>query len=195
MKTIRFKFTGLRPLLMHNGRLSDPMDKHALALKKACAKGSKMTESDHRERDRLEWLGGLYWSEELGGIAIPSDNIEACLQGGAALSKRKKSFQAGVLVSEHEVAVHHRMSGKSPEEMLANPAYTLRVGTKLNGKTRITRVRPMLPPGWTIQFTVEFEPSIVNESAVIEAATDAGAIVGLGDWRPKFGRFSVEVVR
>jgi hypothetical protein len=29
---------------------------------------------------------------------------------------------------------------------------------------------------------------------VIDSTREAGAIIGLGDWRPKFGRFTVEVV-
>jgi hypothetical protein len=27
---------------------------------------------------------------------------------------------------------------------------------------------------------------------LVKAMTDAGSLVGLGDWRPKFGRFLVE---
>ena len=66
------------------------------------------------------------------------------------------------------------------------------------GKTvqlsRIIRIRPMIPTGWSITCTVEFDESIVNRQAVIDAATEAGSIIGLGDWRPKFGRFTVEVL-
>jgi copper chaperone CopZ len=195
MKTLQLKLTGIRPLVMHNGLLADPTNPHTLAIKKICAKGSrKMTEADYRDRDKAEWLGGLYWSEELGGIAIPSDNIERCLQEGAKKSRLGKDFAAAVLVEESEVEIDHRMSGESREEMFSNPAYTLRKGVKVQ-LSRIIRIRPMIPTGWSMRFTVEYDDGIVNESAIIQAAKDAGSLVGLGDWRPKFGRFSVEVVR
>jgi len=50
----------------------------------------------------------------------------------------------------------------------------------------------MVPTGWSLTFTLEFDDSILNEKALVKAMVDAGALIGLGDWRPKFGRFSVE---
>ena len=172
-------------------------DKHVVALKKITGKGSKaMTEADHRERDRLEWLGGLYWSEDLQAIALPSDNIERCLFDGAKKSKKGKDFQAAILVTETEVVIDHRMKGETPEAMRANPAYTLRTGIKVKStQGRIMRIRPMIPTGWSLKFTAEYDPHILSESAIIQAANDAGSLIGLGDWRPKFGRFAVEVLR
>ena len=60
--------------------------------------------------------------------------------------------------------------------------------------SRIIRIRPLIPTGWTMTFTVEFDESIVNKQAVATALTEASSLVGLGDWRPKFGRFTVEVL-
>jgi hypothetical protein len=50
----------------------------------------------------------------------------------------------------------------------------------------------LFPTGWSILFELEFDDSIINEESVLKAAVDAGALIGLGDWRPKFGRFTVE---
>jgi len=194
MKEIKLKITGIRPLVLHNGLMADPTNPFTIAIKKITAKGSKkMTTSDYAERDRLEWEAGLYWSTDEGGIAIPSDNIERCLQEGAKKSRLGKDFAAAVFVSEPEVALVHRMAGKPKEEIFANPAYTLRKGVKVQ-LSRIIRIRPMIPTGWSLAFTVEFDETIVNRQAVIDAAKEAGSIIGLGDWRPKFGRFTAEVV-
>ena len=74
MKTIEMTWTGIRPLVMHNGLMADPTNPLTRRIKEICAKGSKkLTESDYEERDRLEWEAGLYWSEEH-GMVIPSDN-------------------------------------------------------------------------------------------------------------------------
>lgn len=195
MKTIKMKWTGIRPLVMHNGLLADPTNPHVVAIKKITAKGSKkMTTADHEERDRLEWIGGLYWSESIGGIAIPSDNLERCIQEGAKKQRLGKDFAAAVFVDSPEVELNHRLRGKPKDQMRVDPAYTLRKGCKVQ-LSRIIRIRPMVPPGWSLSIGFEFDETIVNEKDVIEAAVQAGATAGLGDWRPKFGRFTVEVVK
>jgi hypothetical protein len=194
MKSIEVQITGIRPLVLHNGLMADPTNPFTIAIKKITSKGSKkMTEHDHRDRDRLEWEAGLYWSEEIGGVAIPSDNIERCIQDGAKKNRLGKDFAAGVFVQESEVEVVHHLSGKDKEELYRNPGYTLRKGVKVQ-LARIIRIRPMIPTGWTMRFTVEFDETIVNAASVLTALQEAGSLVGLGDWRPKFGRFTVEEV-
>jgi len=194
MKSIKFTITGIRPMLLHNGLMADPTNPFTIAIKKITSKGSKkMTDADYKERDRLEWEAGLYWSETEDAIAIPSDNIERCIQEGAKKNRLGKDFAAGVLLSEPEVVLQHRKAGKTKEEIYADPAYTLRKGVKVQ-LSRVIRIRPMIPPGWKLTFTVEFDEDIVNAADVIEAVQKAGALIGLGDWRPKFGRFSVEVI-
>ena len=194
MKQVQVKATGIRPLIVHNGLMADPTNPYVIAIKKITSKGSKkMTTSDHAERDRLEWEGGLYWSDEVGGIAIPSDNIERCIQEGAKKSRLGKDFAAGVFVTEPEVALSFRDAGKSKDSLYANPSYTIRKGVKVQ-LSRIIRIRPMIPSGWSLKFGIEFDDNIVNKQQVVDAIQEAGALVGLGDWRPKFGRFTVEVL-
>lgn len=194
MKTLKVQLTGIRPLVMHNGLLADPTNPAVVAIKKITSKGSKkMTLSDYSERDRLEWEGSLYWSDETGGMVMPSDNLERCIQEGAKKSRKGKDFAAAVFVSETEVEVEHRLSGKSKAEIYADKSFTLRKGVKVQ-MSRVIRVRPLVPTGWTLTFTIEFDDSIVNESDIQDALTNAGSLVGLGDWRPKFGRFSFNVI-
>ena len=194
MKELKVRLTGIRPLVMHNGLLADPTNPYVRAIKKITSKGTKkMTDADYIERDRLEWEGGLYWSDEIGGIAIPSDNLERCIQEGAKKNRLGKDFAAAVFVQEPEVAVSHRLSGKDNEAIRSDSGYTLRKGVKVQ-LSRIIRIRPMVPSGWSVTFTVEFDDTIVNKQSVVQALPEAGALVGLGDWRPKFGRFSVEVL-
>ena len=52
--------------------------------------------------------------------------------------------------------------------------------------------RPAMYPGWSAEFDLQvnlpeyFAPSLVNDLLV-----DAGRLIGIGDFRPTFGRFSV----
>jgi len=190
MKTLKMKLTGIRPLLMHNGMLADREYPFTKEIKDITKKKAKMTDADHQRRDRLEWEGGIYWDSEDGPV-IPSDNIERMVQLGAQKSRVGKDVQAAVFCTEP----HFRLEYDGPrdkEKLYASPRFVSRKGCAVNN-SRIMRIRPMFPTGWNVTVELEFDETIVNESAVIKATQDAGALVGLGDWRPKFGRFTVEV--
>ncbi len=55
---------------------------------------------------------------------------------------------------------------------------------------RVMRTRPRFSE-WHVVADVEFLPSLLNPNEVIEIFEIAGLREGLGDWRPKFGKFSV----
>ena len=106
MKTIKTKWTGIRPLVMHNGLMADPTNHLVRRIKEITSKGTKkLTESDYEERDRLEWEAGLYWDSE-DGLVIPSDNIERCIQLGAQKSRIGKDVQAAVFCSTPHVTAN-----------------------------------------------------------------------------------------
>ena len=192
MKTLSVKWTGIRPLVMHNGLMADPTNPFVRKGKEIRSKGTKkMTEADYEEQNRLEWMGSLYWSDNLKGPIIPSDNIERCIQMGAQKSRIGKDVQAAVFCAESIIPLECE-TPKTKDKMYADPKFTLRVGVVIN-QSRVIKVRPMIPTGWALKFSVDYEESIVNAKDLIKAMQDAGALVGLGDWRPKFGRFAVEV--
>lgn len=191
MKTIRVTWTGLRPVILHNGLLADPTNSVVIAMKKITAKKNKKTDADNEELARLEWLGGLYRGED-GSIVMPSDNIERCIQEGARKSRLGKDAQAAVFCTEPEIKLQHPALKGPVEKLYGDPRFTIRKGVKVT-TSRVIRVRPMIPTGWVLTFDLEFDETIINQRNLEQAMIDAGAIVGLGDWRPKFGRFSVEI--
>lgn len=186
------KWTGIRPLIMHNGLMADPTNPYTVAIKRITSKGSKkMTDSDHEERNRLEWEAGLYWDDELGAV-VPNDNIERTIQMGGMKSRIGKDIQAAVLVQDDIVKVNYD-GPRTKDKMYADPKFQIRKGVAVQ-KARIIRVRPMIPTGWNITFTVEYDDTVVNAKSIQKACEDAGALVGFCDWRPKFGRFHVEIL-
>lgn len=190
--TLKARWTGFRPLVMHNGALADPENKIVLDMRKITSKGSKKTTpEDLVELARLEWLGGLYWDEN-DGMIIPSDNIERCIQLGAQKSRNGKDVQAAVFCVAPHAKIEHA-GPKTKDKLQQDPRFSLRKGVVIK-KSRVFRVRPMVPTGWSITFELQYDSSIIGRNALIKAMQDAGALVGLGDWRPKFGRFSVEVI-
>jgi hypothetical protein len=189
MQTIKVKWTGIRPMIMHNGILADPTNDYTRKIKAITDKGSKkMTEADHETRNRLEWEGSLYWTEKL-GLYVPSDNIERCVQLGAQKSRLGKDVQAVCFCQEEEIQVVYA-GPKEKDKLYASDRFQIRRGVRVQ-KSRIIRVRPMIPTGWSVTFTLEYDESVVDRKDVLKAMIDAGALIGLGDWRPKFGRFTV----
>ncbi len=175
---------------MHNGLMADPTNPLVRRIKEITSKGSKkMTDSDYEERDRLEWEAGLYWDSE-DGLIMPSDNIERCVQLGAQKSRIGKDVQAAVFCANTHVPIVYD-GPKDKDKLYDDPRFSLRKGVAVQ-KSRIIRIRPMIPTGWTMAFDLEFDEGIVNPKNLMKAMTDAGSLVGLGDWRPKFGRFLVE---
>jgi hypothetical protein len=59
-------------------------------------------------------------------------------------------------------------------------------------RSAITRTRPALKAGWTatIQLQVNL-PDYVSPSLLNEVISSAGKLIGVGDFRPTFGRFQI----
>jgi hypothetical protein len=180
---------------MHNAAMVDPLNPHVRRIKDINSKGSKkLTDSDREEMQRLEWAGSLYWDEKL-GLHIPSENIEKCIREGATKSRLGKAAEAASFVTDPVVKLD---CGKYPmdlDKLYELSEYQFRKPVRIPPKTgaRIMKVRPVIPTGWKLTFVVEFDDSVINSKDIVKAMIDAGALVGLGDWRPKFGRFTVEV--
>lgn len=64
-----------------------------------------------------------------------------------------------------------------------------RVTVQRNG---ITRVRPAMLAGWkaSMQIMVNL-PEYISEAVLLEVANQAGRLIGVGDFRPTYGRFQV----
>jgi len=47
---------------------------------------------------------------------------------------------------------------------------------------------------WACVFTLMYMPDQVNRETIIEVVNNAGQLIGIGDWRPRFGLFDSEIV-
>lgn len=180
----------------------DPLNQYAQAIKRITGKSAKSkTDDDLIEIGRLEWLAGLYWSDVHGRAIVPGMNIESCIRSGAMVNKNGEKIRAGVFLTEDEILIRHA----NPEidallgdrdKMQADPRFSLRVPVVIPAnKSRVIRVRPMIPVGWQLRFVIEFDETVIDRRALEKAMVDAGTLKGLNTWRPKFGRFLVEEVK
>ena len=185
MNTTAITIRGLTPLLMHNGRLADPIDPAAEALAKLTGKRKK-TREDHLAVSKCEWYGSLYVDEK-GAPCLPGEVIEAALVEGAKKFKLGKVAKGGIIVFGNFALEYE--GPKNVDKLWAAGGHLKRAGVKV-GMARVIRSRPIFPE-WSVSFDVQWDPSLVkDEDQIFEIASSAG-LTGIGDWRPKFGRFEV----
>jgi hypothetical protein len=203
METLKLRFTGLTPLLMHNVRLSNPLDKYVAALKTVTGKRKKTIE-DHIEIARIEWEGGLYLDDN-GVVAVPMRWIGKCIQRGATKQKNGQLWKSGATIMEDHMPLTYagpqikkNGNGAIPDPDL-DKFYDLYNFQTMAGvqRNKTLRTRPMFKD-WSLETTIAHDSAIIERSLVIKAAEDAGRLCGMGDWRIEnggpFGRFSVEVI-
>lgn len=189
MKSIAIRISGKSPLLMHSDRFANPLDPLTKAHKELTSKRKK-TDDDHIAIAKSEFIGGCYWRKET-GFFIPAQNLDACLIAAAKLQKLGSKFKQGVQVLEDELVLSG-FEKMSPEQLWTNPDYIDCRGVKV-GMAKVMRYRPIFRE-WKLNATITVNEEVVNVNEVKKAASDAGALIGLGDYRPRFGRFNVEFI-
>lgn len=192
MKSKTYTIQGIRPLLLHNGRTADPLDDYAIAKKEISGKRKK-TEADYVKLGEIEWEAGLYWSDEL-GLYVPTDNLEAAIVAGAKKRKLGNQAKAGVFIdAEYGIPIQTppgMPKNTDLEGMRAHSSFRFRRCCGIQ-QSKVMVTRPMVPTGWKLTFTVEFDDDLLNVAQVDEMLADAGRQCGIGTYRPKFGRFIV----
>lgn len=184
MINFRLRFVGTAALLVHSARLSDPLDPAAKALKKVTGKRTK-TDDDHMEIARLEHIGSLYLDPEIGPY-IPAQNIERCLVDAARTSKQGVKVQRGVFVSTDVNPIAYP-GPRDAEGLWNDVSFRHRASVKV-GTSRTMRCRPIFH-SWTVEADGVLDPNIIDLTDLQGIVETAGLIIGLGDWRPRFGRF------
>ncbi|MEO8101915.1 MAG: hypothetical protein ABI790_05280 [Betaproteobacteria bacterium] len=187
MKKIGITIVGTAALLMHSDRFANPRDPLTKAHKELTGKRTK-TDDDHEAIARSEFIGGCYWRKNV-GFYLPSQNLDSCIVGGAKLQKLGVKFKQGVVVVEDELPLEGFESA-TPEALWEDPDHVDARGVKV-GTAKIIRYRPIFRQ-WKARATVAINEDVVNVSEVKKAIQDAGALIGVGDNRPRFGRFAVE---
>lgn len=176
--------TGSCPILFHRWQ-SDSVDAKA-----AAAKGSKAKKTDDVE--------SYVWRNADGVICLPGEYLRGSLidpRNGAAKyrqdprSPRKSALDLyrASIISLTELAPITRANG-----LIANEWDSLDRRRVTVQRAGVTRERPAFAEGWsaTVIFMCQ-SPNYIPPIALHQALNDAGRLVGVGDFRPSFGRFTV----
>jgi hypothetical protein len=148
--------------------------------KAKAAKGSAAKKTDNLE--------SYVYRDGDGNLAIPSEYFRmSCINAAKykqdPRSPRKSAmdlFKAGLVCLEE-----HCTLGVKDWDFLDRR----RVQIQRNG---ITRVRPAMNAGWEVKLQIQvLLPEYISPNLLNEVIQSAGRLVGVGDFRPTFGRFQV----
>ena len=187
MKQITFKLVGDTPLIMHADTMVDPFHPLTKEKKKLTSKKSNKTEDDLHRIDEIEWIAGLYFVDKLGPV-IPGANIDRMIVDAAKRTKNGAKAKMGLQASEDYFPLQYD-GPREVKALAADPRFSFRKSIK-QGMTRIMRVRPWFHT-WTLDVSVDYDEKIFDRDDLVGFFSDAGRYVGLCDWRPRYGRFSV----
>jgi hypothetical protein len=186
VEPISLRLVGVCPLLMHNGRLADPLDPHAVDLAALTSKRAK-TRADHEKIAEVEWYGSLWLHG--GRPCLPAEVIEAVLVDGARHKKKGRAACAGFLADAPAMIEFDGPSDLG--ELWENPSFRKRAGVRVRD-AKTMRTRPRFPK-WSVDVKASFLTTVLDRDEIYDFFRIAGALVGVGDWRPKYGKFTVEI--
>lgn len=135
------------------------------------------------EYPSLEEAQKCLYTDEDGIIYQPAEHILGCLvKAGANFSYERRRTYKDVMKScvfISPTAIPHQHTEWSVDR---RPVVIM--------KARIVRSRPLFKK-WALSFSIEYDEEVLNVSKLKELLEFAGTRIGIGDYRPLFGRFIV----
>jgi len=167
------RIKGVKPLLMHapKGLGDNPRRR----------RGEHLSPEEEAE-------AALY-KDPQGNIVIPAVNVKAMLREAGRnykISGRKTTFgaaiRAGIDIEPFYIPLKHK-------------GWKVDLRPVVVQRSRILRARPRFDE-WELEFTIiNKDPNVLLRDTMKRIIEDAGKWIGLGDYRPEFGLFSVEEFR
>lgn len=203
MRNIIITVTGRTELLMHNGRLANPMDPATKELNAAYGDWKRLkTDDAFEELCRVEFVGSLYYYEADGtviGPYWPSDNFHTCLKAAGAKVKKtggrgtlKNTVAAALLPGESDInplsyrSVHGSESApRGVEALWEDGNYRDTRPANVRG-SKVMRTRPVFK-NWKFEAGFVLDTEVLDLADLRRVVTVAGQVIGLGDWRPEKG--------
>jgi hypothetical protein len=191
---IRIDCKGTTALLQKNVRLADTLDPATRRLNDLTGekKAKDRTPEDMAAISHAEFDGSLYWDEQLGPY-VPTRWLEAALKKAGGLNNRRQGtkVQRALIFTDGEAPLEY----EGPRDLAglwADENFRFVVMANSNPSAAraslVPRTRPMFRQ-WEISTPADLDTSELTLSDLNRIGTVCGLYVGLGDWRPRFGRF------
>ena len=182
-----FQIKGIVPIILHNGRMANPLDPWSKKLKEISGKRKKV-DADYEQMAKIEWFASLYLDKS-DRIILPGMMLEASLVNGAKKFKLGQQAKAGLFVESH---AQLQFDGQelTSEQLWERGDNTLTVACKV-AMAKIMRTR-FIAHEWAADVAVTFDDSLFNPAQIAEIFEASGMQIGVGTWRPRHGRFFSE---
>jgi len=187
MKNVKFKIIGEAPLLQHNVRLANPLDPLAKEIGAVAKKRSK-TDADHALLAQLEFKAGIYFDDKVGPY-VPATWIDRALENSGKREKLGSTLKAYARVVEDRLVLAY--DGPRTLEGLWKENFHLTTAVGIQQR-KTMRTRPCFKE-WSLECTILYDEAALDEAQIVRTMERAGAAIGIGDYRPRYGRFICEV--
>lgn len=156
----------------------------AVEEKSKAAKNSKAKKEDNIE--------SYVWRNDSGHLCIPGEYVRQAIIHAAKYKQDPRSprksamdlFKAGVVSLTDYASL-----GKKNWDYLDTRRVTVQ-------RAGVNRTRPAMKKGWNSSFTFQvITPEYIDKQLFIDVLGTAGRLVGIGDFRPTYGRFQVTNVK
>lgn len=172
--TVSVTVEGSADLLFHRWN-SEAIDEKSKAAKNSRAKTTDDVES-------------YVYRDDAGELALPGAYFRGAIVNAAKFrqdprSPRKSAmdlYKAGVVVTTNLASL-----GVKDWDYLDRRRVTVQ-------RAGINRTRPAMKVGWRVSFDIMVMlPEYIDRTALRETLENAGRLIGVGDFRPTYGRFGV----
>lgn len=181
---LRFRIEGLAPVVFHCGMLADPLYEGSKRMKEITSKKRK-TDADLEQLARLEFTYSLYVNE-LGEPIVPSEVLRGCLIAGAKRSREGVQAKAGLYLNANAPLIYE--GPRDAAGLFAKKEFVFRSIESVN-RNRVVRTRPRFDT-WAAEFEAEIDDELLSERSLEQIVATAGRVIGIGERRPTFGRFT-----
>lgn len=191
MKTIKFRWTGISPLMMQSVVSADPIHPLVTEIRTYTSKRAKeKTEADHEAIAKLEFSANIYHDAEAGPY-LPGLNIDAAIRDGAKHMRKGATIERGFMTVDDVIPVQFE-GPRSIEGLYADKRFVDRRAVGIQS-SKTMRTRPIFR-NWLVEFDTAYDEDVLDFDIVKRAAELAGRYCAIGTYRPRFGRFSSEVL-
>ena len=180
--------TGNKPMLQHNGRLANPLDPYTRKIKGISGKRKK-TDDDLVEMAAIEARASC-WETTDGLMGIPAAALWRSIYDGSKAFKLGEDIKRALVMGDETVPLLIDGTTRSADDH-ARESFDYRPVKIQRQKVMRARVRIDLP--WAFTVTAELAEDVLDSHMLNPVYERAGRFVGIGDWRPIFGTYTIEV--
>ena len=187
LEKLKLKLVGVAPIMFHNERLANPTDPGTRELRRLTTQRNK-SDDILEQIKKIEWRLGFYESEDKRPV-VTSDMVLASVLQGARKLKKGKEVSAGVLAEEPWFPLTYD-GPKQIDDLYEDARFVDYRSVVISGR-RMMRARPVFK-AWSLSVVLMYDEELINGRDLRQAAEIAGERIGMGERRPRLGRFLVE---